>query len=86
MYIHILNNNSFAIQKQKFSAGVLVHIKIKNLGSESKVIHGFPDFFIQNGKNSQNFYFETRKVIQNGKNSQNFHFEVKKSIQNGKNR
>jgi len=33
------------IQKQKFSAGVLVHIKIKNLGSESKVIH-FPDFFV----------------------------------------
>lgn len=65
MYIHTLNNNSLAgllyIQKQKFSAGVLVHIKIKNLGSESKVIHCFPDFF----------------VIKNGKNGQNFHFEIK---------
>lgn len=50
MYIHTLNNNSLAellyIQKQKISAGVLVHIKIKNLGSESKVIHCFPDFFV----------------------------------------
>ena len=50
MYIHTLNNNSLAellyIQKQKFSAGVLVHIKIKNLGSESKVIRGFPDFLL----------------------------------------
>ena len=53
MYIHTLNNNSLAellyIQKQKFSAGVLVHIKIKNLGSESKVIHCFPDFFVIKG-------------------------------------
>ena len=51
MYIHTLNNNSLAgslyIQKQKFSAGVLVHIKIKNLGSESKEIRSFLDFFIQ---------------------------------------
>jgi len=55
--------------KTKIHAGVLVHIKIKNLGSESKVIYSFPDFFvIQNGKNSQNFHFEIRKVIQNGKN------------------
>ena len=65
MYIHTLNDNSLAgllyIQKQKFSAGVLVHIKIKNLGSESKVTHSFPDFF----------------VIQNGKNRKNFHFEIK---------
>ena len=74
------------IQKQKFSAGVLVHIKIKNLGSESKVIRSFPDFFvIQNGKNGQNFHFEVGKVIQNAKNSQNFHFEGRKVIQNGKN-
>ena len=60
---------------------------MKNLGSESKVIHSFPDFFvIQNGKNGQNFHFEVGNVIQNGKNSKSFHFEVKKSIQNGKNR
>ena len=81
MYIHTLNNNSLAgslyIQKQKFCEGVLVHIKIKNLGGGSKEIHSFPDFFIQNGKNRQNFHFEVRKVIQNGKNSQNFHFEFK---------
>ena len=74
MYIHTLNNNSLAgslyIQKQKFSAGVLVHIKIKNLGSESKVIYSFPDFFvIQNGKNRRNFHFEVENSIQNGKNS-----------------
>ena len=51
---------------------------MKNLGSESKVIHSFPDFFvIQNGKNGQNFHFEVGKVIQNGKNGQNFHFEIK---------
>lgn len=73
MYIHTLNNNSLAglfyIQKQKFSADVFVHIKIKNLGSESKVIHSFPGFFvIQNGKNGQNFHFEVGKVIQNRKN------------------
>ena len=41
MYIHTLNNNSLAellyIQKQKFSAGVLVHIKI---GSLSNSGHG----------------------------------------------
>ena len=50
MYIHILNNNSLAgllyIQKTKIHAEVLVHIKIKNLGSESKVIRSFPDFFV----------------------------------------
>ena len=52
--------------------------KQKNLGTESKVIRVFPDFFvIKNGKNSQNFHFEIRKVIQNGKNGQNFHFEIK---------
>lgn len=49
---------------------IVVYTKIKNLGSESKVIYSFPDFF----------------VIQNRKNRQNFHFEVKNSIQNGKNR
>ena len=40
----------------------------------------FPDFFIQNGKNDQNFHFELEKVIQNGKKGQNFHFEVRKVI------
>ena len=73
MYIQTTNNNLlievFYIQKQK------------NLGTESKVICGFPDFFvIQNGKNGQNFQFEVRKLIQNGKNSQNFHFEIRKLI------
>ena len=26
--------------------GELIYTKIKNLGSESKVIHSFPDFFV----------------------------------------
>ena len=39
--------------------GALLYTRIENLGSESKVIHSFLDFFvIQNGKNSQNFHFE----------------------------
>ena len=61
MYIQMTNNNLlievFYIQKQK------------NLGTESKVIRVFPDFFvIQNGKRGQNFQFEIIKVVQNGKN------------------
>ena len=61
MYIQMTNNNLlievFYIQKQK------------NLGTESKVIRVFPDFFvIQNGKKGQNFQFEIIKVVQNGKN------------------
>ena len=61
MYIQMINNNLLI--------EVFYIYKKRNLGSESKVIRGFLDFFvIQNGKRGQNFQFEVRKVVQNGKN------------------
>ena len=51
MYIQEMVGNLFA-----------VYIYKENLGSESKVIHSFLDFFvIQNGKNRQNFHFEKER-------------------------
>ena len=55
-----------------------MYIYKRNLGSESKMIRSFPDFFIiQNGKKDQNFHFEKKKRVKNGKNSQNFHFGLR---------
>lgn len=62
---------------QQFTWRTCIYKKTENLGGGSKEIHSFPDFFIQNGKNRQNFHFEIGKVIQNRKKGQNFYFEIR---------